>query len=321
MPKLPTPNPNDELIIRAIPRYEGKGDANCITDFMGIKTRLEYFSGLYTQGGVVEEYPFPANFHATAIEWAGVLRSVNEATDEFVAIELGAGWGPWLITGATAARRKGIKRIQLVGVEGSGKHVAFMRQHFLDNGFNPDEHQILHGVVGTYNGIAKFPKIAATDPVWGAAAVYKGTQTSGPAPIRMSWKARLKRLVKRTRHVWNGENYERVPCHALASLVEPHSVVDLIHVDIQGAECDVISSARKVLESKARRLVVGTHGRLIEERLMNELCTRGWELESEEPCQFDQHAAGMALSLDGCQVWRNKRFDTRQVARDQRRAA
>ncbi len=54
-----------------------------------------------------------------------MLSSVLEAKDRLVAFELGAGWGPRLVTAAVAARRRGIRDIQLVGVEGSAEHVAF----------------------------------------------------------------------------------------------------------------------------------------------------------------------------------------------------
>jgi hypothetical protein len=68
----------------------------------------------------------------------------------------------------------------------------------------------------------------------------------------------------------------------------------------------VVTAARAVLGQKVKRLVIGTHGRSIEEQLLNELAANGWVLEAEEPCLYRQTVAGMQLLLDGCQVWRNR---------------
>src|SRR5438552_1359871 len=135
MGRIHPADPVDEEVIRHFARYEGDGTPGFVTNFLGVKTRLSYFSGIDHLSGVVEDYPCPNNFHATALEWAGLLRTVREAAGrELTVDELGAGWGPWLISAAVAARQIGINRVRLLGVVGSAKHVGFMHAHFQDNG-------------------------------------------------------------------------------------------------------------------------------------------------------------------------------------------
>jgi hypothetical protein len=58
-----------------------------------------------------------------------------------------------------------------------------------------------------------------------------------------------------------------------------------------------------------KRIVVGTHGRSIEENLMHEMASQSWALEAEEGCKYEQRGQKMELVMDGCQVWRNTALD------------
>jgi hypothetical protein len=98
---------------------------------------------------------------------------------------------------------------------------------------------------------------------------------------------------------------ERLRCYSIGTLLRPFEFVDLVHIDIQGHEYVVLAAARDVLKKKVKRIVVGTHGREIEERLFEEMSTAGWLLEAEESCLYRQLSGRMSLWRDGCQVWRN----------------
>jgi FkbM family methyltransferase len=276
------PLPSDERVIRTFPNYEGPGTPGFVTDFLGVKTRLSYFSHLGSYDGKVQGYPLPGDVLYSSIEWAGTLRSVLQASDEVVAVELGAGWGPWLVAAAVAGRMRGITRARLVGVEGSRHHYEYMFTHFRDNGLDPGEHTLLHGIAAQTDGTAEFPVLDDPTGDWGAAAVLAPDE---PA----------------VRHA----RTEKLPAYSLGTLLAPFRVVDVIHIDIQGHEADVVAAGREVLREKAKRLVIGTHGRAIEGQLIDELGPRGWVLESEEPCIFRQDPNGLHLYIDGVQVWRN----------------
>ena len=257
-------------------------------DFLGVKTRCEYLPPSYSMlSGAVEGLPGTeqAPLHEVA-EWVGTLRSVLEAKErgKLVVIELGAGWAPWLVAAAKAGQQAGISDIKLVAVEGAKSHINFIYQHFEDNGLVPFDHVIIHGVAGSHDGFARFPKLQDPSAEWGGVASY--SETTG--------------LIE----------YEDVPCVSMDTLMRDFIVVDLIHCDVQGAELGVFLSAGPSINAKVRRVIVGTHSRRIEGELLNFFACEGWRLEEESACWLLQHAeAGpMNLTRDGYQVWRNPRI-------------
>jgi FkbM family methyltransferase len=304
---------SDEEVIKSFPRHEGPGIPGYIVDFLGVRTRTSYISELPKEGSRVEGYPIPTNFHATAMEWAGVLRAVLEAEEQLVGIELGAGWAPWLVTLARAAAIKGIHQVHLVGVEGCKEHCDYMVSHFTDNGLDPDAHTFVHGVVGMTDGVAQFPILPDPSANYGARALFGARVHNGNGSHSLwrhlgqrTWRA-IRAGIRSFRNAQNGT--VRVRRFSLETLLRPFSKVDLVHVDIQGDEADVIVSAREVLKEKVKRLVIGTHGRDIEQELLDELAPQGWTLESEESCKFVRLGIKMVLTRDGCQVWRNQTWN------------
>lgn len=300
----PSPTLTDKEVIQSFPRYAGSGSPEHITDFLGVKTRTAFIADLADRGNSVEQYPIPGNFHATELEWAGVLRAVLGAEKEIVVCEAGAGWGPWMVIVARAAKLRGIERISLIGVEGSSPHFYYMKAHFIDNGLDPQAHQLLHGVVAQRDGYAEFPVLTDPSHDWAASAVNLEKSKLERTARRMlrPLRAAVHRLRNRhqPRHA-----FERLRSYSLGTLLHSFPRVDLVHVDIQGHEYEVLRSSREVLEGKVRRLVIGTHSRQIEEKLFVELARRNWILEAEESCTYRQEANHFLLYHDGCQVWRN----------------
>lgn len=275
----------DSTLLAAFPAYDGPGVEGFFIDFIGTRTRCSFLPDAYAgASGIVEGPPGTERYglHELA-EWEGTLRSVLEARDRFVAVELGAGWGPWLVASAMAAARRGIRDVCLAGVEGASSHYAFMLQHFRDNGLDPAVHHLLHAVAGAHDGVARFPKLASPSVNWGAEASYGVEQLT--------------------------EQFEEVSSVSVATLLTRLPPVDLLHCDVQGAEGDVLAAAAEVLAARVRRIVIGTHGRAIEERLMKCFGSGTWTLEHELPCRLVQDGSGaLQLVADGVQVWRNNQL-------------
>lgn len=254
-------------------------------DFLGGVTRVGYLPANHSsKSGTVESAPGTpgAGIHSTA-EWVGTLRSILEARDSLVAVELGMGWAPWLVTAAIAAQRRGITQIQLVGVEGSEDHFQFAKQHFLDNGLDPDAHKLVRAVVGNFDGTARFPRLHAPSEDYGAKAYF------GDAAV-------------------DNEQWVHVPSITLEKLLVDVPWVDFLHCDIQGAEAEVMTHSIGILGEKVSRIIIGTHSRQIEASLLALFNDAGWTLEHESPCYFMQQAGGdFHLLSDGEQVWRNPR--------------
>jgi FkbM family methyltransferase len=267
-------------------------------DMLGAITKVRYLgAGWHGRAGYVfRSVPRDRehSLHGTS-EWIGTLRSVLEAGRSFTAIELGAGWGPWLIASRQAALARGIKDkdIDLVGVEGSSDHHAFMLDNFRTNGLDPARYALHHAVVGAQDGTASFPKLNVAEDDYGAFASF-GEDKAG---------------VDRMTAAQHGE-LEEIPCLSLATLMADKKRVDLLHIDIQGHEEEVLRAGIDVLNAKARRVVVGTHSRTIEGHLFDLFHANGWVCESEVPCVLRPAIdGGRVLFVDGEQVWRNERLD------------
>lgn len=273
----------DVAVIEAFrPFCTTPGKPGSWNDFMGVSTRCEYLPAPYQ---VLSETfrGAPGSLHGPmhdTSEWVGTLRAVREASQRLVVVELGAGWAPWLVAGAKAAAKLGIAEVHLVGVEGAANHIPFMRQHFFDNDIDPDRHRLLHGVVGLHDGSAFFPRLSAANEDYGAMLAEDET----------------------------GQDLEEVPCYSLATVLDGLPVVDVLHCDIQGPEGRLFEASTQLVDTRVRRVVIGTHSRAVEDVLLGVFSGMGWELEHDKSCAFKQAGSGeIVLVVDGVQVWRNRK--------------
>ena len=289
----PTVTPDEAAVInRFQPFFQAPAPPGSWCDFLGVRTRCAFlpdgYDGLspFAMQGPPGSVGGPLHDKE---EWVGTLRSLLEARDRLVVVELGAGWAPWLVAAAVAARCIGISDIRLIGVEGSAGHVGFMDQHMRDNGIDPGAHRLIHGVAGPRDGVARFPRLAEPRNNYGSQADYGAASLTGSVAA---------------------SEMEEVPCYSLDTLLAELNRVDLLHCDIQGMEGAVFAAARTVVNAKVRRAVIGTHSRAVEAELMEVFAGLGWILEDETVCRLHQASDGsLHLFADGCQVWRNPGLD------------
>jgi FkbM family methyltransferase len=272
---------------------DAKPEPGFIVDFLGSRIRAtSVWKDARNLAGQLLDIPVPADFHAETIEWIGLLKAVRSARNRYVAMELGAGFGPWIVAGGVAARRRGIKSIRLYAVEGDPQHFRFLTQHFADNRFEPDQHVLIRAAVGATDGLATWPVLdeAAASESW------------GDRPIRSTGDYAGRSL----------SDTQPVPVVAMRDLVVREPLWDLIHIDIQGDEVAVCGSCVEELSARVKWLIVGTHSRKIDGDLLELMCSAGWLLEHEKPAKFTFFSNPATLeamtTLDGTQVWRNPRF-------------
>lgn len=222
-------------IFETFQRVESIGTGKHIFDFLGVATDVTYKKpwGKYAVGIGAEytsNYPV-VNEHY--FDWIALLQCVRSASGTFRMAELGAGWAPWLVRAAFAARQvPAIEQIELVGVEADPTHYSWMKDHFLDNKLNPAKYHLIHGAVAPHSSRLRFPKLDNPDEDYGASLNAVST---------------------------NGE-YVDVQGYPLTDLLDRFTgPVDFIHMDIQGAEYDVIPGAMKLLKSQVKAMMVGTH--------------------------------------------------------------
>jgi len=272
------------------------------TDGFGVRTLFEcvpFQDHLLMQIDRLE-LPFPDDgFHAEAIEYVAMADALRRGRDResFCAVEIGAGWGPWVVACGVLTRRLGTKSIHLVGVEASAERFELMRRHFKVNNLPiPSQGrddvvsdgttvQFFRGAIWTTDGSIWFPESDVADMGPAVSEQDAGTDYRG-----------------------SEVNHDEVPCRRLETLLADSKRVDFMHIDIQGAEFDVIKASMNWINAHVATLMIATHSRVIEGSLIGLLLAAGWQLHREKPCQVnwakDCDLAGRTWA-DGSQYWIN----------------
>ncbi|MGD9968685.1 MAG: FkbM family methyltransferase [Hyphomonadaceae bacterium] len=266
---------------KGIGPFSGVAPPEFCMDWLGMKTRAAFEA----QPGA--EIPREVWFDATPVfsdeyyEWFDLAEAIEAARGRFVMLELGAGYGRWCMNAEGLIRhlRPDLER-HFTAVEGDPTHFLWLAQHFDDNGVGEASRRLVEAAVAGQEGEVFF---AVGDPAkwWGQAIVpqYYGA--------------------------------EHIPVRAvtLSSLLERQGVIDIIDMDIQGAELDVVTEAIETLDVQVRRLHIGTHSQENERGLRALLtrhdwrCLQDFSLQQEHDLPF-----GRVMFGDGVQSWINPRL-------------
>jgi FkbM family methyltransferase len=270
-------------------RFRGVVPAGFHGNFLGVMTRNAYLSGLITArgwhlppSGMVEpSYP---EFDDEYFEWIDTLEAVLEAEQRFTMIELGAGFGRWLVNAAVAARQQRPDlEVRLIGVEAEPTHYQWMKQHFQDNGLDSEQHQLVEAAIDGADRTCSF-YVGRPDEWWGQ-GIADPTCRMADASVREVETLSLKRLLR------------------------GQALVDLIDLDIEGAELVVLSTAIGELDRKVKRVHIGTHTRDIERGLRSLFWTHGWLKKTDNECDQTEPTAWGEISFqNGVQTWINPRL-------------
>jgi FkbM family methyltransferase len=270
-------------------------------NFLGVKTRRHFLDGISSE--ILESF-FGSTLppvNEEYFEWIDVLESVRRADQQFTMIELGAGYGRWLVNAAVALRRINPLPLKLIGVEAEPSHFGFMEQHFLDNGLDPRQHTLLRFAVNDVGGEVPF-HIGNPSGWYGQAIAERQTGL-------------FRRLIGALRYRWArlidsrpGQTIVRVRAVTLNELLRVVRRVDLVDMDIQGAEARVISASMAELNAKVRRIHIGTHSCEIEGVLRNLFRAAGWSNVNDYAClSRNSTPYGEIDFVDGVQTWENLR--------------
>lgn len=216
------------------------------------------------------EPPFDENY----FEWIDLLTAVAEAKEKFVMVELGAGYAPWLVCAAVALRQIDGPPCHLVAVEAEPTRFAWITKHFQDNGIDPKPHKFVRAAI-VPEGSSESAWFLVGDPqsTYGASLQ---PEKWVPTIISHRWvgvRATLRRAVRR---FLGKQRPQMVPTITLSTLLEDIERVNLLDLDIQGAELPVLKSAISVVNKKVRRIHVGTHGTEIESGLRELFQSHQW---------------------------------------------
>ena len=254
----------------------GKG----LVDWFGVKIGAEYTRWIEARAGeVIDHPPFPDDgFLAEGIEYAALGLALTHAAGQatFTAIELGAGWGPWTVLAAVCARRLGFQAVSLGAMEADAARFSQLRDHLALNELVPRDLDN-QGKVGA---IAFDLEQAAV--WWEDTTLFWPEAGEGDA-------GRAVVVGAEEQLDYRGLNLPTrpIPAIGLDGFLNRFELVDFLHVDIQGAEAEIIPKSLEALEKKVRIMFVGTHSRKIEGDLLECLYDRGWRLLREQPCRFN----------------------------------
>lgn len=278
-----------ESLLESFHMQDQQPEPGIIRNFLGTRIAPSVYPSVLTaKAGTVEPVPHPGNWHADIAEWASALRSVAlaEAGSQQVyrIIELGCGWGCWIANMGVAARARGLA-VDLIGIEGDRYHLGSAEAVLRLNGFTPADFVLHHGVAGPEPGKAIFPVHAVDGANWGAEPVFYPTPEA------------LAAAETRT-------DVQILDCFTLAELGRGQPI-DLLHVDIQGAELDYVRGNFDAMQAHVKRVLIGTHSRQIEGALCQHFLDHGWQMEMERPAITPLHHGRPDIRVDGVQMWAN----------------
>lgn len=267
--------------------WSGVADGVHLYDFLGIRTDSKYRVQFRPPpaGPIVVELPRPS---AQYLELVAILSGVRDAVarGRLSVMELGAGYGPWLVVAHRAATQLGIADVRLVGVEMVPRHFRWMREHLVDNGIDPQGHSLVNAAVAPDDGSATFRHERDPRLDFGQRVAHwrPGEEESVAGPPGSS-------------------DLIRVPAVSLKSLLRRHRPVDILHMDVQGAERKLLDDCSDEIAATVRRIIVATHSRRIHRSVVRSLLRTGWKIEFAYPCRSRRRTRfGDIQFLDGLVV-------------------
>lgn len=273
----PSGNATVDILNRfAVSADQLSADSGSYTNFLGITTDCRIIPSSSRLDGTIQPgIPNPDDgVYGGAAEYGSVLTALESRIGKqthYTAVELGAGWGPWIAAVGVVGKRVGFDSINLVGVEADANKCKIMDRHMYENGLlsgvrggSTINTKIIHGAAWSEDTTLYFPVIDAYgDHGAGATAEASGVDYRG---------FDLPKLA--------------VPAFGLPTICGEFDVIDYMHWDIQGAEWPVAESGIDFLNSHVRYLFIGTHSRVVEGKLLELFYNQKWNVLMLNPCAF-----------------------------------
>lgn len=244
-------------------------------------------------------------------EWVDVLMSVLDAGARYRCLELGAGFGRWGVRAGLAARRRGVADVALDFYEAEPKHVEWLRAHAANNGFGADAARVHPVAVADADGRTMFyvgmPNDfdEATASKWYGQAMahsYEAADDAGGSVVETYCGMPVVSFR-------SGFIAVEVEQRDIAAILAEHGEIDLIDMDVQGAELGIVTRGIEAMNRQVRRLHIGTHGPELEAGLREILSAHGWRAVRDFPSQKTVATPYGEVSFgDGVQSWLNPRF-------------
>jgi FkbM family methyltransferase len=221
-------------------------------------------------------------------EWQAVFDAIEDAVGRLTMIEVGAGFGRFTINAFAALRqyRPGLKH-RFIAVEAEPTHCRWMKQHARANGLRPWSRagtcKLIRAAVSREAGRESF--FFGNPREWYGQGLVRPENEGANAPVT------------------------QVRTVTVSSLLAPLDRVDLLDIDIQGAELEVLTEAASAL-GRVRRIHVETHSDEIDQGLPEVLRHAAGEWRQEIAIPLGARRATLLGEADfaggGVQLWRNE---------------
>ena len=284
-------------VFNGIEPWSGRIPDGFIVDFMGTLTRKDFLAWghhpAFVDGAEIT-LSLPrlkegqnGEFWFEAADW---VMAAREARDRFVMITLGALYGYQAVGSYRTLQRLNPMPAFLVAVAPIPANVEWTRQHFRDNGINPDDHWLIQAAISGNSEPAFFPVgapgagaqncIAANEH---AARVGYFEEITAKGNVAEAFRSLiLHNSTGLTKDVVPGTPFtaeiKLVSCVTLPEVLAPLDHVDFLEVDIQQSEIAVFPPHMNLLKRKVRRVHLGTHGDDVHATLHNMFAQNGWEI-------------------------------------------
>ena len=243
-------------------------DDNTFVNWLGITTDSRLFNNHNEiRGRLMGDLPIGGlgdGVYGSPFEYLSLLSAIDASAsrDIFTAIELGAGWGPWISTVGAVCLRLGFKKICLVGVEADPVRYDMMLSHLERNNIiNTCDVRTMRGAAWETDTTLYWPKIDWRD---------HGASASSS--------------IDKLEHRGGNSSFIEIPGFSLNTICDGLHNIDYIHMDMQGAELNVIKSSIELINERVRRMFIGTHARSIEAELLELLRKNRWDVPHERNC-------------------------------------
>jgi len=265
-----------------------------------------------------ENYNADSEWWFETVDW---FVAALEARGQFVMVSLGASYGAQPVGAYKALQMVNPLPVKLVAVEADPQSCNRIRQHFRDNGINPEDHWIVQAAVSDTAEPVLFPI--------GASGLGSNNCVSTNEPkARDIWIETIKRNGDATSALENLIRYgstglmhnigggcsgevKFVSAITVADLLSPFDKVDLLECDIQQSEIVALPPYLDLLRRKVKRIHIGTHGEDVHRSLHRMFAKAGWDVVfNYKPNATHQSPWGRIRINDGVLTVQNPDFST-----------
>jgi FkbM family methyltransferase len=211
--------------------------------------------------------------------------------------ELGAGWGRICLGLAGAIDHKLIpmvpKSYKCLGIEGEPTHFQWLSEHFTKQKING---VAVQGAVGRKNGYCSFDVSESASSCYGQAVTPLVSRRGIPS------LANIRRFLRK--------KTSKIPMFTVDRLMKDHqfSHVDIIDMDVQGAEFDVVRGASESIKNNMIDYwLIGTHAPKLNDALADFLSAKFDLIVNLYPAAIGRVEGFAPVSChDGIQLYKRK---------------